>query len=84
MKSPVPIFIAVVAVAALAVLGYRNLARTPQPPVASVDSCAPEAIRTVNAPVERAILSAQCNKLATRTSPAMAPVAAPPAVAPAK
>ena len=74
MTSKINVLIAVVAVAVLGVVGYRSMTRTPQPPVASADSCAPEAIRKVVAPIERAILSARCDQRAA-PKPATLPAA---------
>lgn len=59
---------AVIGVASLALLvtaGYANVSRpTRTPPAATTGHCSPGEIRKVVAPVERAILSANCNKLA--------------------
>jgi len=57
--------IAVVSLVLFGVVGYANFARRPQaPPAATAENCSADAIRKVVAPVERAILSAHCNKLA--------------------
>ena len=54
--------IVVAAAALLCALAYKNMTTVPAPPPATKDNCTPEAIRQVDDPMERAILSGQCAK----------------------
>ncbi len=54
--------IVVMAAALLCTLAYRNMTRVPAPPPATKGNCTREAIRQVDDPMERAILSGQCAK----------------------
>ena len=65
LKLPLNAVIGVAGVALLVTVGYTNFSRPMRtPPAATAGHCSPEQIRQVVAPVERAILSANCNKLA--------------------
>ena len=54
--------IVVMAAALLGTLAYKNMTKVPAPPPATKGNCTPEAIRQVDDPMERAILSGQCGK----------------------
>jgi hypothetical protein len=54
--------IVVMAAALLCTLAYKNMSKVPAPPPATRGNCTQEAIRQVDDPMERAILSGQCAK----------------------
>ena len=62
--------IVVMAAALLCTLAYKNMTKVPAPPPATKDNCTQEAIRQVDDPMERAILSGQCAKQPATTGAA--------------
>lgn len=52
----------VMAVVLLSAWAWRQLGKTPAVPVATPANCTRDAVRAVQDPVERAILSGQCGK----------------------
>jgi len=60
--------IVVIAAALLCTLAYKTMTRVPAPPTATTSNCTSEAIRQVDDPVERAILSGRCAKQAAKTN----------------